>query len=209
MAAADSPSERQALAEVPLDTPEDATYDPSSGTIHVLCAGPAVRSFNVFLKEIPAALELASWPTEPASVTVDGELHLPVWSGRVLRIQVEPGTMVLSGGSWEDPPRLTWGPGWALVEWRTADPQFLLQWRRLGEDGSRGELQEETPVCDRWDGVRRRAWLKSLKAGERLELRYRPSGLSFPPRDWTSWQELVVPDVDPAGARPTVGLPTG
>lgn len=193
----------------PLDQPQDATYDPYSGTIHVLCGGETVRSFNVFLKEIPAALGPAAWPSRTSSQVVDGEIQLEVWSGRMLRIPIEQGTMQLEGGAWEDPPRLTWGPGWALVDWRTADPQIHLQWRAVGADDAPGGIQETTPICDRWDGLRRRAWLKGLKAGERLQLRYRPSGLSFPHREWTRWQELTVPEVDPAGARPTVGLSRG
>ena len=193
------------LAQQPqlLDQPKKVAYDPHRGVIQVLCAHDQVRFFDAFLREIPAPPGAVVWPLHSVEATSIGLLALEVWSGRRLSIDPEAGTMALAGSPWEDPPLLTWGPGWALVEWRTADPQIGLEWRRVGED----TVTYQVARCDRWDGLRRRAWLEGLHAGERILLRYRPSGRYFPPRDWTRWQEFVVPLVDPAGARPSAELP--
>ncbi|MDA0666792.1 MAG: hypothetical protein O3A95_00200 [Planctomycetota bacterium] len=186
----------------PLEAPTRVAYNAHRGLIQVECAGQELRYFNVFLEETAAPPIAIAWPVIGAKPATPGLLELDVWSGRHLSIDVAAGSIMLSGSSWEDPPLLTWGPDWASVTWRTADSESVLQWRRAGEES----VQEITAVCDSWDGLKRRVWLKTLKAGERIELRYRPSGLFFPPRSWTEWQEFEVPKVDPSGNRPTSRL---
>lgn len=191
-----------AQGQLPLGAPTRVAYDAHRGLIQVECARQELRYFNVFLEETTAPPTPIAWPAIGVKPITPGFLELDVWSGRHLNIDVAAGIMMLSGSTWEDPPLLTWGPDWASVTWRTADSESVLQWRRAGEES----VQEVTAVCDPWDGLKRRVWLKTLKAGERIELRYRPSGLFFPSRFWTEWQEFEVPRVDPAGDRPTSRL---
>ena len=191
-----------APTQSPLESPRRVAYDPHAGLIQVECAQGTLRYFNAFLRETVPPAQIIPWPNIDGKLDSTGLLGLDVWAGRHLSIDVAAGDMHLSGSTWEDPPLLTWGPNWASVTWRTADLESVLQWRRLGEKSH----QEITAVCDSWDGLKRRVWLKTLKAGERIELRYRPSGLYFPPRAWTEWEVFEVPFVDPAGGRPTSRL---
>jgi len=192
----------EASAERCLDAPTRVAYDPLQGLIQVECKAQELRYFNVFLLETEAPATPIRWPDSAADSNASTFLQLDVWSGRHLSIDVAAGSMQLSASAWEDPPRLTWGPNWASVTWRTADLHSVLQWRHHAQSS----ITEVLAVCDSFDGLKRRVWLKTLKAGERIELRYRPSGIFFPPRTWTAWQEFEVPQVDPAGSRPTLRL---
>ncbi|MFK5954992.1 MAG: hypothetical protein QM477_00950 [Planctomycetota bacterium] len=196
------PAAHQPSAQRLLDSPSRVAYDPMQGLIQVECKAQELRYFNAFLLETEAPAAPIPWPTPAPESHSSRLLQIDVWSGRQLNIDVRAGSMQLSGSAWEDPPMLTWGPDWASVTWRTADPQSVLQWRRHG----RSPIQEVTAVCDSFDGLKRRVWLETLKAGERIDLRFRPSGFFFPARSWTTWQEYEVPQVDPAGNRPTSRL---
>jgi hypothetical protein len=132
-----------------------------------------------------AACEVPLWGMRRVQAGADGVLRvLPLW--------------------WETTPRLHWGPGWAAVELRAAQPLPALLWRRAGE----AELHVETFVADRFDGALQRASLFGLTAGERIEIALPARQPLFPPRTEPEWHPFVVPAVAPEGARPTSAWPT-
>lgn len=170
----------------------------------LLCEGGArVRVFDPWLREHEgrAAAEMPPGGTAPAP---DGACEVPLWSGRVLRADAA-GRLEILPTWWETAPRLQWGPGWAAVELRNAQPLAALWWRRSGD----AELRPVPFACDRFDGAAQRAVLHGLEPGERIEIALPPLRPEFPPRAAPSWEAFTVPAVAPDGARPTSEWPRG
>ena len=181
----------------PLQEPLRAVWLPQRAEIWVLEAdAEQPRVFDPWLREKVGAAANAQMPA-------GGGLELPVWSRRTLSVDPELGTMSLGPAPWEREPVLRWGPGWGVVELRSAFPAAPLRWRRPGE----GRQHVAQFRVEAMDALIQRAWIEGVSAGETIEVLLIPPRPVFPPAPEPEWVELQVPEVDPAGARPTAAWP--
>ena len=201
-------------SEVPLAPPPQepeplrrvvaAAWMRDRAEIWVLCeAGLRVRAFDPWLRERPAPDgAVAAFPAQAAGEPEGPLLRVPVWGGRVLRVDRAAGDLRLEPTWWETPPRLVWGPGRLTLEVRSALPLQQLGWRRSGD----ARLHTVRFRGDRFDGILQRATIEGLAPGETLELAVPAWTLAWPPRR-PEWHPVRVPPVDPAGPRPTAAWP--
>jgi hypothetical protein len=195
----------QEPAATPLRGLERALWREDRAELWILCAepdGPRVRVFDPWLRE-RAARPAAEMPDGGTTAAPDAACEVPLWGMRRLQAGAD-GVLRVLPLWWETTPRLHWGPGWAAVVLRAAQPLPALLWRRAGE----AELHVETFVADRFDGALQRASLFGLTAGERIEIALPARQPLFPPRTEPEWHPFVVPAVAPEGARPTSAWPT-
>ena len=175
-------------------------WDPGSGEVRVRTAEGALVAFDVFLRP----LERASGPLPADAVAVEGGwAAAPAWAGRTLSLDARAGVLRLGPASWEVPARLRWGPGWLCVEFRGAQPGGELRWSTAGRDGTTRFR------CDRADGLWQRAWVEGLEPGQVLSLQWSPTVRVWPTGSAAVPQrDLTIPEVDPAGERPTEAWPS-
>lgn len=197
----------------PLSAIKAAAYRDDLAQVWFLCGDgdePYVRVFDAALRE-GQRLSAAAWPAgagdrADARVGVrpaaDGTLTLPAWGGRALHLD-GAGRLRLGAHFWESAPRIEWGPGWAAVELRCARPVTALRWRLAGAEGAESTVAFRS---DRHDGIRQRAHLRGLAAGAEIEILLPEALPTFPPRA-EKWERFRVPEVDPAGTRPTSEWP--
>lgn len=188
----------------PLFAVELALHRADLAQVWFLCGDgdePSIRTFDAGLRE-GARRAATDWPGGGIAPATDGTLSLGVWGGRTLRLDAA-GRLQMQAQFWESPPRVEWGPGWATVELRVARPLTALQWRRVAETGA---AQAVAFRSDRFDGIRQRAHLRGLTPGEEIEILLPDALPSFPPSA-PKWERFRVPEVDPAGSRPTSAWP--
>ena len=179
------------------------SWSPVRGLVAVECADGSLRTFDVFLRPQTASPSEAAWEAVRVGSAGDAGADLAVWGGRVLHLDAADGSLTLGAAPWERPPSLRWGPGWLCVEFRSAQPGGVLEWRRAGSEATQALRFQ----VDRADGLTQRVWLEGLRAGDTLELLWQVPQLRFPAAEPPVWRSVEVPAVDPAGARPTAAWP--
>lgn len=189
----------------PLRGLERALWRAERAELWMLCAepaGPRVRVFDPWLREREPR-PASEMPEGGTAAAADGACEAPLWGMRRMHAGAD-GVLRVLPLWWETAPRLHWGPGWAAVELRNAQPLPALLWRRAGE----AELHVEPFLTDRFDGAMQRASLTGLAAGERIEIALPARQPRFPPRAEPEWRPFVVPAAAPEGARPTSAWPS-
>ena len=180
-----------------------ALWQPARSELWVHCeqagADARVRVFDAWLREQPARAA-AEMPPQGVVPESSGALELALWPGRRLQL-TEVGELVMLPASWETVPVVHWGKGWASVEMRCARPLEPLLWRHVGD----AEIHVVEFHADPCDGARRRAFLRGISAGERLELALPDLQPRFPPRLTPRWEALTAPE---SGADATSAWPS-
>jgi hypothetical protein len=134
---------------------------------------------------------------------LDQRLQIRGPGGRLVHWDPEQEILRMSPSSWEKTGSLEWGPDWARVEFRSA--RTLGPWLQWMD--AKGQMHLVRVESSGSDPAQQIAYLRGLPSGQTIRLRHRPLDYRYPMRKWTEWVDLVVPEVDPAGLRPTSRLP--
>jgi hypothetical protein len=193
----------------PLQNVTSMRWIARQGYLEVIAdPGKTEYRFNHHLQLTGARAVGSDQTVEPAaadSVATGQEKLLEIRGpgGRTIRWHPDRQILVMSPSTWENTGEFEWGPDWARVEFRSGRSLGpWLQWINAQGQMNLVRITEQWP-----DPTRQRAYLRDIHGGQAIRLRHRPLGYQYPHRPWTEWVDLVVPEVDPAGLRPTSRLP--